>query len=98
MAQWVKNPPAMQETGDAGSIPGLGPSPSGVGNGNPLQYSCLGKLMDRGAQWATVHWIAERQTGLSDLSTSKTGMRHPLNIFLVESNTVTLIINERLTK
>ena len=34
--------------GDEGSIPGLGRSP-GKGNGNPLQYSCLGNLMDGGA-------------------------------------------------
>ena len=34
------------QAGDMGSIPGLGRSP-GVGNGNPLQYSCLGKPMDR---------------------------------------------------
>ena len=34
--------------GDLGSIPGLGRSP-GEGNGNPLQYSCLEKSMDRGA-------------------------------------------------
>ena len=34
--------------GDPSSIPGLGRSP-GEGNGNPLQYSCLGKSMDRGA-------------------------------------------------
>ena len=32
--------------GDLGSIPGLGRSP-GDGNGNPLQYSCLGNLIDR---------------------------------------------------
>ena len=38
---------------DAGPIPGLGRSP-GVGNGNPLQYSCLGNSMDRGAWLATV--------------------------------------------
>ena len=36
------------DTGDAGSIPGLGRSPR-VGNGNPLQYFCLGNPMDRGA-------------------------------------------------
>ena len=42
----VKNPPA--NAGDAGSIPGLGRSP-GEGNGNLLQYSCLGNRMDRGA-------------------------------------------------
>ena len=33
--------------GDLGSIPGLGRSPRG-GHGDPLQYSCLGNLMDRG--------------------------------------------------
>ena len=43
--------------GHPGSIPGLG-WPSGEGNGNPLQYSCLENPMDRGAWWATVHGIA----------------------------------------
>ena len=42
----VKNLPAP--TGDTGLTPGSGSSP-GEGNGNPLQYSCLGKPMDRGA-------------------------------------------------
>jgi len=46
--------------GDMGSIPDPGRSPGG-GNGNPLQYSCLGNLMDRGAWWATVHGIAKSQ-------------------------------------
>ena len=40
----VKNLPA--NAGDMGSIPGLGKSPGG-GNGNPLQYSCLGNPTDR---------------------------------------------------
>jgi len=40
----VKNPPA--NAGDVGSIPGLRRS-LGEGNGKPLQYSCLGNLMDR---------------------------------------------------
>ena len=40
-------------TRDAGSTPGLGRSP-GEGNGNPLQYSCLGNPMDRGAWRGTV--------------------------------------------
>ena len=39
--------------GEAGLIPGSGRSP-GEGNGNPLQYSCLGNPMDKGAWWATV--------------------------------------------
>ena len=42
----VKKHPAS--LGDAGSIPGSGKSP-GEGNGNPLQYSCLGNPMDREA-------------------------------------------------
>ena len=46
---------------DAGSILGS-ERPPGVGNGNPLQYSCLGNLMHRGACWATVHWVAESDT------------------------------------
>ena len=50
-----KNPPANAE--DAGLIPGLGRSP-GKGNSNPLQYSCLGNPMDRGAWWAAVPGIA----------------------------------------
>ena len=44
--------------GDLGSIPGWRRSP-GEGNGNPLQYSCLGNPMDRGAWRATVHGVAE---------------------------------------
>ena len=43
--------------GDPGSIPGLGRSP-GEGNGNPLQYSCLENLMDRGTWWIAVHGVA----------------------------------------
>ena len=49
--------------GDPGSIPGLGRSPGG-GNGNPLQYSCLGNPKDRGAWWATAYGVAKSQTQL----------------------------------
>ena len=38
----------------------------GVGNGNPLQYSCLDNPTDRGAWWATVHGITKSQTQLSN--------------------------------
>ena len=44
--------------GDPGSIPGSGRSPV-EGNGNPLQYSCLGNPMDRGDWWAAVHGITK---------------------------------------
>ena len=47
----------------AGLIPGLGRPPEG-GHGNPLQYSCLENLMDRGAWQATVHRVAKSQTQL----------------------------------
>ena len=42
--------------GDADSIPGSGRSP-GEGNGSPLEYSCLGNPMDRGAWWTIVHRV-----------------------------------------
>ena len=49
LALVVKTVPAnVGDTGDVGSIPGSGRFP-GEGNGNPLQYSCLRNLMDRGA-------------------------------------------------
>ena len=38
----------------------------GEGNGNPLQYSCLGNPMDGEAWWATVYGVAKSQTQLSD--------------------------------
>ena len=52
----VKNLPA--KTGDGGLIPGSGRSP-GEGNGNSLQYSCLGIPRDRGAWQATVNGVAK---------------------------------------
>ena len=52
----VKNPPA--NAGDMGLIPGLGRYP-GEGNGNELQYSCLGNPTDREAWQAIVLGTAE---------------------------------------
>ena len=53
----VKNLPANAgEAGDVGSVSGLGRSPA-IGNGNPLQDSYLGNLMEGGAWQATVHGI-----------------------------------------
>ena len=64
VAQWVKNPPAVQETArdaaDPGLVPGSGRSP-GEGNGDPLHYSCLGNPMDRGASRAVFHGVAKKQ-------------------------------------
>ena len=58
----VKNLPANAgDAGDTGSILGSGRSPE-VGNGNPLQYSCLENSMDRGTWLSRVHGIARSQT------------------------------------
>ena len=60
----VKNLPANAGTvGDLGLIPGLGRSP-GIGNGNPLQYSCLDNPVDREAWRATIHGVAKNQARL----------------------------------
>ena len=51
LSQWLTDKESACKagvTGDAGTIPGSGRFPGG-GNGNPLQYSCLENLMDRGA-------------------------------------------------
>ena len=47
--------------GDSGSIPGLGRS-HGEGKGNPLQYSCLEKSVNRIAWQAVIHGVAKSQT------------------------------------
>ena len=62
----VKNPLANAgNTGDMGSIPGLGRSLGG-GTGNPLQYSCLENPMDRGVWWSIVHRVAKIQIQLNN--------------------------------
>ena len=53
----VEDPP--DNAGEVGLIPGSGRSP-GEGRRNPLQYSCLGNPMDKGAWRATVHGGAKR--------------------------------------
>ena len=55
---WLSGEKSAYNAEDAGSIPGSGRSP-GEGNGNPLQYSCLGNAIDRGAYGMTVHGAAK---------------------------------------
>ena len=67
--------------GDPGSIPRSGRFP-GVGIGNPLQYSCLGNPMDRGARWITAYRVTKNWTQLKQLSihaieSKVVGTRHP---------------------
>ena len=60
----IENLPASAgDVRDKGSIPELGRSLRG-GQGNPLQYSCLGNPMDRSAWWATVYRITKSWTPL----------------------------------
>ena len=64
-----KNPLANAgDKRDTGSIPGLGRF-CGGGHGNPLQDSCLGNSLDRGAWQATVHEVTKSQTQLKQLGT-----------------------------
>ena len=58
MAQWIKYPPAMQETWFNS---GWRRNPGG-GHDNPLQYSCLENPMVRGAWQVTVHGVTKSQT------------------------------------
>ena len=64
----LKNPPA--NAGDAGSILGLERSP-GEGNGNPVQYACLGNPTDRGTCWAIVQGVAKQSDTNEQLNNSK---------------------------
>ena len=65
--------PTCQRAG--GSIPGWGKSP-GVGNGKPLQYSCLENSVDRGAWRATVHEVAELDTTSTHEQTAPVSRGH----------------------
>ena len=61
---WLPRLSGKESTFQAGAsslIPGLGRSP-GKGNGNPLQYPCLGNPKDRGVWWAAVHGVTELDT------------------------------------
>ena len=63
---WLSGKESACQVGDTGLILGSGRSP-GERNGNPLQYSCLGNPMDRGAWWATVHGVEKESDTTSCL-------------------------------
>ena len=69
---------SAEDTGDKGSIPGLGRSP-GEGHSHPFPYSCLGNPTDRGAWRATVYRVAELGTTEATKLTSVITTHH-LNI------------------
>ena len=82
---WERISLPMQQT--QGSIPGLGRSP-GIGNGNPLQYPCMGYHMNRGALWATVHRVTKSRTQLSKIRREPDRDRRPssqLQIVLISA-------------
>ena len=58
LPRWLGGQESTCNAGDVSSIPGLGRSLE-EGNGNPLQYSCPGNPMDRGAWQVTVHGVAK---------------------------------------
>ena len=78
----VKNLPANEE--DLSSIPGSGRSP-GEENGNPLQYSCLGKPVDREAWESTVFRVTKSQTQLT-LKHTHTHTPNPTNVVAILSS------------
>ena len=63
LSQWPNPLANAGDSRDTCSIPGLGRSP-GIGNGNPLQYSCLENSMGREVWQATVHVVTKNQTQL----------------------------------
>jgi len=65
LPRWLSGKEPIWDAGVMGSSRGLG-RPPGEGHGNPIQYSCLGNHMDRGAWWTTVHGFAKSQTQLSN--------------------------------
>ena len=65
LSWWFSSKESVFKAGDVDSVPGLGRSP-GEGNGNPLQYSCLGNPTDRGAWRVAVHVVTKSQTLLND--------------------------------
>ena len=62
---WLSGKESASQAGDVGLIPGSGRSP-GEGNDDPLQYSCLGSPMDRGAWEATVYRVKKESAQLSN--------------------------------
>ena len=71
----------MQETRDAGSIPGSGRSP-GEGNGNPRQYSCLENPMGGGAWQATVCGVAKESDRTDPLTMTMAEFQKEKNVIL----------------
>ena len=86
LPRWLSGKDSTCNAGDVrdtGLIPGLGRSPGGE-HDNPLQYSCLGNPMDRGAWQATAHRVAKSQTWLNNWTHTHTHT-HQVETFQVIS-------------
>ena len=75
----VNNPSASAR--DVGLILGWGRFP-GEGNDNQLPNSCLGNPMDRGAWWATVHWVTTKSEATEQLNNNSTVQNYKDNCVL----------------
>ena len=65
LLRWLGGKESTCQGEDVGSVPESGTSP-GEGNGNPLQYSCLGNPMESGAWKVAVDRVSKSQTQLSE--------------------------------
>ena len=70
-SRWLSGKESVCQAGDSGSVPGSRRS-SGEGNSSPLQNSCLGNPMNRGAKWATVHGVAKESDTTQQLNKNTT--------------------------
>ena len=85
--RWLSGKEFTCNAGDVGSIPGSRKA-LGEGNGNPLQFSCLGNPMDRGAWWATVHGVkreSDTTEQLNDVFVMGVVVPHKLSVQSVQS-------------
>ena len=88
---WLSSKQSASQAGESvhmGCSPGSGRF-LGEGNGNPFQYSCLRNLMDKGAWWATVHWVTE-EPDMADwlnnnIASGKLGFRFWSGLYLIHN-------------
>ena len=79
LPRWLNGKESACQAGDMGWIPGWRRFPR-EGNGSPLQYSCLGNPMERGAWQATVHAVTKSWIQLSDSTTATTTIAPDIHI------------------
>ena len=65
LPSWLSGKESAWQGGDLGLIPGLA-RVIGEVNGYPLQYSCLGNPMDRGAWWARVLFVGHKESDMTE--------------------------------